>query len=52
VRDWLDSRAAEVQGEVQALNLRLMDQGLRFGYKEVVVLFGDLPPSLSPILGP
>ena len=37
----------EVHGEVQAVNLHLMDQGLRFGYKEVAVLFGDRPSSFS-----
>ena len=47
VRDWLAISNSEVCGEVQALNLHLMDQGLKFGYKEVAVLFGDLPPSFS-----
>jgi hypothetical protein len=51
-RDWLDMGDPEVCSEVQALNLHLMDQGLRFGYKEVAILFGDLSPSASPIRGP
>jgi hypothetical protein len=52
VRDWLGLSDSEVCGEVQALNLHLMDQGLRFGYKEVAVLFGELPSTLSPVRGP
>jgi hypothetical protein len=52
VREILGGDFGPVCEEIQATNLALMDQGLRFGFKEIGVIDGDVEDERLAVRGP
>jgi len=52
LKDLLDVEGEQVESEIQAVDVKLMDQGLRYGYKAVGVLDGEFEATMFGVKGP